>query len=195
VRALATLLLAALPRVALAQAPAEPDPRQVVGEPAAERLSGARLDAEAQRVSSLLRCPSCQGLSVQDSPTDIATQMRGQVKDMLARGFSEEQILSYFERSYGEFVRLQPPLRGINWLVWLAPLLALALGGWVVARTLRPPTPVENAPATEGTAAGAPAAAPATREQLPDDEELARYVRRVRQLAYGWPDGEPPGGA
>jgi len=188
VRGLTALLLTALPLAASAQAPVEPNPRTVVGEPAATPLSGERLAAEAERIASLLRCPSCQGLSVQDSPTEIALQMRAQVHDMVAEGFTEEQILGYFERSYGEFVRLEPPLRGINWLVWLAPIAALVAGGWVVARTLRAPA------ASEAPAATASAESP-SRGALPDDPELARYVRRVRELAYGWPDGEPPGGA
>lgn len=188
-RGLLALLLAALPFAALAQAPSGPDPRTVVGEPSGAPLRGERLEAELERVSSLLRCPSCQGLSVQDSPTEIAQQMRGQVREMLAAGFSEEQILAYFERSYGEFVRLQPPLRGINWLVWLAPLVALLAGGWVVARTLRAPAPAAPDPAP------AAAAPPPERTSLPDDPELARCVRRVREIAYGWPGGEPPGGA
>lgn len=186
-RLFAALLVTALPLAAAAQAPVAPDPRTVVGEPSGSPLSGERLDAEAERIASLLRCPSCQGLSVQDSPTEISQQMRAQVHDMVAEGFTEEQILGYFERSYGEFVRLQPPLRGINWLVWLAPLAALLAGGWVVFRTLR--TPAE----TEAPAAPAPDDGPA-RGALPDDPELARYVRRVRELAYGWTDGEPPGG-
>jgi cytochrome c-type biogenesis protein CcmH len=185
VRGLLALLLAGLPLVAIAQASSDPDPRTVVGEPSGQPLSGERLEAETERVASLLRCPSCQGLSVQDSPTEIAQQMRAQVRDMLGAGFTEEQILGYFERSYGEFVRLQPPLRGINWLVWLAPVVALLVGGFVVARTLRAPA---------SAAVPADHASPG-RDTLPDDPELARYVRRVREIAYGWPGGDPPGGA
>jgi hypothetical protein len=46
---------------------------------------------------------------------------------MLAAGYEQKQILSYFEYSYGEFVLLQPPLRGVNFkFVWLAPVLGLA---------------------------------------------------------------------
>jgi cytochrome c-type biogenesis protein CcmH len=66
----------------------------------------------------------------------MAVNMRGQVREMLAAGYDQEQILAYFEHSYGEFVRLQPPLRGVNWLVWLGPLLALAAGGFFVTRAL-----------------------------------------------------------
>lgn len=167
------------------------EPEVLVGPPAGEALGGAALDARTGEVSSLLRCPVCQGLSVEDSPATMAVNMKAQVREMLARGYTQDQILSYFERSYGEFVRLEPPLRGVNWLVWLAPIMALVLGGVVVAWMLR-----SRGGATTETAAGprppAPPEAP-TRDALPEDPELAPYVLRVRELAYGWPGGTPPG--
>jgi cytochrome c-type biogenesis protein CcmH len=169
-----------------ASSPEPVDPEVLVGPPAGEALAGPPLDARTAEVSSLLRCPVCQGLSVADSPATMAVNMKAQVRDMLARGYTEDQILAYFEGSYGEFVRLEPPLRGVNWLVWLAPLGALVLGGFVVARVLR----------ARGTAVAAAAESGAedlpTRGTLPDDPELARYVLRVRELAYGWPGGTPP---
>jgi cytochrome c-type biogenesis protein CcmH len=167
---------------------AEPmDPVALVGPPAGEPLAGAALEARTQEVASLLRCPVCQGLSVEDSPATMAVNMKTQVRDLLARGYTQEQILSYFEGSYGEFVRLDPPLRGVNWLVWLAPLGALVLGGVVVSWMLRTRA---AAPATRDEAK--PLDLPA-RNRLPDDPELVPYVLRVRELAYGWPGGKPPG--
>jgi cytochrome c-type biogenesis protein CcmH len=166
--------------------PAASDPSGVVGPPRGRALAGAALDARTEDVAGLLRCPVCQGLSVADSPATMAVSMKGQVKELLAQGYDQEQILAYFENSYGEFVRLEPPLRGVNWLVWLGPLLALAVGGAIIMATLRARRRV---PAGE---AAAPLPGPGT---LPDDPELARHVRRVRELAYGWPDGRPPGSA
>jgi cytochrome c-type biogenesis protein CcmH len=166
------------------QPPPGSEPSQVVGSPRGRPLAGPALDARTEEVAGLLRCPVCQGLSVADSPATMAVNMKAQVKDLLAQGYDQEQILAYFERSYGEFVRLEPPLRGVNWLVWLGPLLALAAGAAVVAWTLR--SRRQSAPAEPA----APLPGPDT---LPDDPELARHVRRVRELAYGWPDGRPPG--
>jgi len=163
------------------------EPEQLVGPPRATPPAAAALETRTEEVAALLRCPVCQGLSVADSPATMAVNMKIQVREMLSRGYTEDQILSYFEGSYGEFVRLEPPLRGVNWLVWLAPVAGLLLGGIVVARVLR----------ARGTAAPTPAknAAPAlpARNTLPDEPELAPYVRRVRELAYGWPGGTPPG--
>ena len=171
---------------ASAQEPAPAsDPSRVVGPPSGRPLSGAALEARTEDVAGLLRCPVCQGLSVADSPATMAVNMKAQVKDLLARGYEQEQILAYFERSYGEFVRLRPPLRGVNWLVWLGPLAALGLGAWAVKRTLG----ARRAPAE---ASPSPLPGPDT---LPEDEELARFVLRVREQAYGWPGGRSPGSA
>jgi cytochrome c-type biogenesis protein CcmH len=177
-------LLAAAP--AFAQAPAEEsfqapqeDPKDVVGAPRGQALSGAALDARTEEVGSLLRCPVCQGLSIADSPASMAQKMKARVRELLAAGYDQEQILAYFERSYGEFVRLEPPRRGINWLVWLSPPVVLGLGAVLIRRALR-----RSAPPV--------AAAVLARDALPDDPDLANYVLRVREMAYGWPGGRPP---
>jgi cytochrome c-type biogenesis protein CcmH len=165
-----------------------PDPRHVVGEPLSASRTGVELDEEAARVGALLRCPVCQGLSVADSPTGMALDMRAQVREMVQAGYAEEQVLSYFEKSYGEFVRLEPPLRGVNWLVWVGPLAGLLLGAFVVARALR--TPPRRAVAARTFLEPLPGP-----DMLPDDPALARQVLRVRELAYGWPGGISPASA
>lgn len=180
----ATAVLLAAPFAIPQDSPSGSDPSRVVGPPRGKALAGEALDARTDEVAGLLRCPVCQGLSVADSPASMAVNMKAQTKDLLAQGYDQEQILAYFENSYGEFVRLEPPLRGVNWLVWLGPILALAAGGAAVAWTLR---------SRRQTATGQPAEPLPGPDTLPDDPELARYVRRVRELAYGWPDGRPPG--
>jgi cytochrome c-type biogenesis protein CcmH len=115
--------------------------------------------------------------------------MKAQVKEMLAAGYARDQILTYFERSYGEFVRLEPPLRGVNWLVWLAPVMGLLAGATIVAWALRAPGERPAESGSEPTSGGE--AVPA-RDTLPPDPALAPYVLRVREMAYGWPGGVPP---
>lgn len=208
---LAALLAAAITGPALAQdavssaipdAVPTPDPAQavanagrVVGPPRGAPLGGAALDAEARRISLLLRCPVCQGLSAEESPAGMAQNMRAQVRELVAYGYDEEQILRYFERSYGEFVRLEPPMRGVNWIVWLAPVGGLLAGGLVVALVLRRPRGAAAA-SQKTPAPAAEASAPedsAHADALPEDPQLATYVLRVRELAYGWPGGVRPG--
>jgi cytochrome c-type biogenesis protein CcmH len=177
----------------------------VAGPPRVAPLAGDALEAEAKRIAAVLRCPVCQGLSVGDSPSPMATNMRQQIRELVAAGFDEDQILSYFEASYGEFVRLKPPLRGVNWLVWLAPVLGLVLGiavvGWVLrGATAAPPDESTAVSLEETTASGsastsASAASPGpVLDPLPADPALAQAVLRVREMAYGWPGGLRPEG-
>src|SRR5207244_8830203 len=109
-----------------------PDAEQFVGQPQGAPMTGEALHQRTQEVASLLRCPVCQGLSIADSPSEMAMNMKGQVRELLARGYTQEQILSYFERSYGQFVLLKPKFSGVAAAVWILPLLAIAIGIVVV---------------------------------------------------------------
>jgi cytochrome c-type biogenesis protein CcmH len=187
---LATLLLLGCTVYAQETGTAAPRGPAGAGEPRGVPLTGDALDARTKEVASLLRCPVCQGLSVADSPASLAVKMKAEVREMLAAGYDQEQILAYFEKSYGEFVRLKPQLRGVNWLVWFAPILGLVLGGAVVGWALRAPkTPP---PAAAAEPAPAPEALPGP-DALPSDPKLAAYVMKARELAYGWPGGVRPG--
>ncbi len=125
-----------------------PDAATFVGPPQGTPLSGAVLERRATEVSALLRCPVCQGMSVADSPAEMAVNMKAQVHALLARGYTEEQILKYFELSYGQFVLLRPKFEGVNRLVWLLPLGALLAGIAIVWFALKKlgSRPVEAAP-------------------------------------------------
>lgn len=187
----AALLLLSLPLAAQAPERSDeiksPDPKWIVGDPAGPPRTGVELEKETARVAAKLRCPVCQGLSVNDSPATMAQNMKRQVRDLVAKGYSEEQALLYFEKAYGEFVRLEPPMRGVNWLVWFAPVVLLVVGGvfvfFMVRRMRRAPV--------EAASESAKAALPG-RDTLPEDENLAHYVLRTRELAYGWPGGISP---
>lgn len=194
--AFALIGLLALPSFAAPQnAPTPAAPGSTIGPPKGPALSGPALDARTDDVAALLRCPVCQGLSVADSPATMARNMKIQVREKLAAGYDQEQILADFERSYGEFVRLKPPMRGVNWLVWLGPLAGLLAGGAAVAWALKRSSAGAGPAETAGSDPAASAASEwPSRETLPDDPRLAAAVRKVRKLAYGWPDGIPPKG-
>jgi cytochrome c-type biogenesis protein CcmH len=116
----------------LAQTAAPPDASMFVGPPQGQPLSGAALDAKTTEVASLVRCPVCQGMSIADSPSEMAVNMKRQVRALLERGYSQEQILAYFVHAYGEFVLLKPSFQGVNTLVWVLPLIAIGIGVVIV---------------------------------------------------------------
>lgn len=134
------LLFVALTAVAQAPAPSAPqvpDAAQFVGQPKGVPITGEALRKRTDQVSALLRCPVCQGLAVADSKAEMAVNMKHQVHELLARGYTEDQILSYFEQSYGQFVLLRPKFEGVNRLVWLLPIVAMLLGVGVVVVKMR----------------------------------------------------------
>jgi cytochrome c-type biogenesis protein CcmH len=137
----------------LVTATAAPDASTFIGPPQGQPLAGAALDAKTQEVASLLRCPVCQGMSVADSPSEMAVNMKHQVSALLARGYTREQILDYFERSYGQFVLLKPKFQGVNTLVWVLPILAIGIGVVIVFRVI-------NRRVLSGAPLPAPAPAP-----------------------------------
>ena len=107
--------------------------------------------AQIQAVESTLRCPTCQGLSVADSPSPIAAEMRRIVVRQVAAGRSPQQIRGYFTARYGDWILLSPPLAGIGWVVWLAPAAVLVVGvgglGWFLRRRSRVPAGADATPA------------------------------------------------
>jgi cytochrome c-type biogenesis protein CcmH len=79
----------------------------------------------------------CQGLSIQDSPADLAVEMKGLVKEQLAAGKSPDDVRKYFTDKYGEWVLLEPKAAGFNLMLYVLPLAVVLVGGYVVSRAVR----------------------------------------------------------
>jgi len=95
--------------------------------------------ARAQAIAAKLRCPVCQNESVADSPSELAAQMRTLIREKVAAGETDQQIVDYFVSKYGEWILLEPPRRGLLWIVWLAPAAALLGGAYLaLSYVLRP---------------------------------------------------------
>jgi cytochrome c-type biogenesis protein CcmH len=109
----------------------------------AQQPSDSALEARTSAVAAQLRCPVCQGLSIQDSPSELSQQMRSLVKDQLKAGKSPDEIKAYFVSKYGEWILLEPKPRGFNLLVYALPVLLVAGGIGLIAvlvrRWTRPP--------------------------------------------------------
>lgn len=93
------------------------------------------LEAATRELASQIRCVVCQGLSIQDSPSDLAKEMKQIIREQLAAGRSPEEVKAYFVARYGEWILLDPPARGLNLAVYVLPILSL-LGGAVVVVVL-----------------------------------------------------------
>ncbi len=91
------------------------------------------IDNQVREISYLLMCPVCQGQTVAESNSELATQMRAIIKQKLEEGESKEEIIAYFVNRYGETILGAPPPKGANWLIWVLPALALLFGGAGIA--------------------------------------------------------------
>lgn len=100
------------------------------------------LEHQVRAIASRLRCPVCQNESVADSPSQLAGQMRALIRARLEEGQSPQEIIAYFVSRYGEWILLDPPRKGVGWILWSAPvavlLAALAAAGAFLRRTVRP---------------------------------------------------------
>ena len=109
----AGFLLTALPAFAV-------NPDEVLSDPA--------LEARARALSSQLRCMVCQNQSIDDSNAELARDLRLLVRERLKNGDSDEAVIDYVVSRYGEFVLLNPRLRGETLLLWGAPAVLFLAG-------------------------------------------------------------------
>lgn len=147
-----------------AQEGGDPRVETVVGAPNGAPIAGEELAEVTESLTSRMRCPVCQGLSVAASSSPSALAMSAKAEALLARGYDEEQVLNYFESSYGEFIRLEPRAEGYNLLVWILPALGLIVGLALVWARLRRGSVTSEAVAP-----------------VEEDTELEAYRARVRQ--------------
>ena len=110
--------------------------------------SAPDLDDQTRAVSSELRCVVCQNLSVADSPSEMAQQMRAIVREQLQGGKSPDQIKDFFVSKYGEWVLLKPKTTGFSALLWILPYVVLVLAVlaalWFVRRWVKKKKPAED---------------------------------------------------
>lgn len=102
-----------------------------------EIMSDPARESRARDLSRELRCMVCQNQSIDDSEAPLARDLRLLVRERIAAGDSDAQVIDFLVARYGEFVLLKPRLEPRTLLLWLLPPLALAGGGlilWVQSR-------------------------------------------------------------
>lgn len=102
-----------------------------------EMLADPALETRAREIGRDLRCLVCQNESIEDSDADLARDLRLLVRERLLAGDSDEQVIDYIAARYGDFVRLDPPVKPATWLLWFGPALLLMGAGFGTMRYLR----------------------------------------------------------
>ncbi len=96
--------------------------------------------ATEQRIRQLeekLRCLVCQNQSLADSGAELAGDLRKQVREQVAAGRSDDEIIEFLVQRYGDFVRYEPPFKATTALLWVGPFALLAVGAGFLVLTLR----------------------------------------------------------
>lgn len=96
-------------------------PDEIMADPAQE--------ARARNLSRELRCMVCQNQSIDDSDAPLARDLRLLVRERIAAGSTDQQVMDFLVALYGNFVLLKPPVGRDTLILWLLPPLVLAGGG------------------------------------------------------------------
>jgi len=102
---------------------------QPVGDPA--------IEARVNKIAEDLRCLTCMGQSIADSHSDFSTDMRREIRDMLTKGKSDQDVMDFMVQRYGDFVLYKPPVKTSTWLLWGGPFVLLIVALAVLLAKLR----------------------------------------------------------
>ncbi len=103
-------------------------PAPAAAREAAPASADPALEARVMRVSSELRCLVCQNETIAGSNAELAVDLRNQVREMLRKGQTEQQVFDYMTARYGDFVLYRPPVKSTTLLLWYGPPLMLGAG-------------------------------------------------------------------
>ena len=104
-------------------------------------------DDQVNAVAKQLYCPVCENIPLDVCPTQACAQWRELIREKLAAGWSADKIKDYFVQQYGDRVLAEPPRRGLNWLVYILPPVAILLGAiglFMILRNMRKPVGVST---------------------------------------------------
>lgn len=137
-------------------------------EPFADPPTVEQADALTEELAKNLRCPVCQGLSVQDSSADAAVAMKARIRELVEQGYTEDQVVDYFIERYGEWVLLEPKVE-TNLAIYVLPAIAIVIALAMLAGRIRKRE-------DEAPAAAAPVA---STDALADDPYAARVLAEL----------------
>jgi cytochrome c-type biogenesis protein CcmH len=86
------------------------------------------LEKRVMAIATELRCLVCQNQTIADSHADLAVDLRQQIRELLKKGSTDQQVLSYMTDRYGDFVLYRPPVKATTWFLWFGPGVLLVAG-------------------------------------------------------------------
>lgn len=103
-------------------------------------ITDDEVKARTEEIGKTLRCVVCQNQSIADSDATLAEDMRRLVEARVRAGDTDEEVRAFFQKNYGDFVLMEPPVKSSTWLLWFGPLIIVLGGlGWYVATVRKTP--------------------------------------------------------
>lgn len=110
------------------------------------KFDSPKQEADYRALIQELRCPQCQNNNIADSNATISTDMRAKTLELLKEGKSKDEVVEYMIERYGNFVTYNPPMTPATLILWVLPLILIALGlGFVLRRKKAKPQAVNSA--------------------------------------------------
>ena len=109
----------------------------VIAASSAPEAADAELDRRVYAFSKEIRCLVCQNETLADSRADLALDLRREIREQMAAGRSDEQIVAFLTARYGDFVLYRPPLKPSTYPLWFGPFVLLAGGLFALYRSLK----------------------------------------------------------
>lgn len=131
-------------------------------------------DNDVNRVAKNLYCPVCPNTPLDVCQTQACKDWRGQIRDQLSSGWTDQQVMDYFVKQYGERVLAEPERGGFTSLIWMLPVLVVLIGlvlVWLILKSWRSSQKV--AAAAQQTSLAAPAVS---------RDVLAKIEDEIRQM-------------
>ncbi|QLB17936.1 cystathionine gamma-synthase [Mannheimia varigena] len=98
------------------------------------KFDSPKQEADYRALIQELRCPQCQNNNIADSNATISTDMRAKTLELLKEGKSKDEVVEYMIERYGNFVTYNPPITPATIMLWILPLILIALGLGIVLR-------------------------------------------------------------
>jgi cytochrome c-type biogenesis protein CcmH len=104
-----------------------------------EQMADPLDETRARDLAAELRCLVCQNQTVDDSDADFAITIRSIIRDQISAGKSDDDILDFLRKRYGDYILFNPPLNRMTFILWLTPFILL-IGGIILIIITRPET-------------------------------------------------------
>ena len=92
---------------------------------------------QAEEITKILRCMTCQNLTIYESDTEFSKQIKNEVYKQLNEKKTKKEIINFFVQRYGEYILLKPKFNKKNLILWSSPFILMILSLIIISAKFR----------------------------------------------------------